>query len=103
MLDRHTKVLLGLIATGLWAIALRPLLPVHDVSAQAPAQTSSPAAAPTRVVYEVIDVDQGNTAGIYQIKKQIDGLAGDGWRAKSLSITSEATVVLMEKTVPAKP
>lgn len=102
MLDRHTKVLLGLIATALWVIALKPLLPVHNVNAQAPAQTQAQAP-PTRVVYEVIDVDQGNTSGIYQIKKQIDGFAKDGWRAKSLSITNDATVVLMEKTTPVSP
>jgi hypothetical protein len=101
MFDRHTKVLLGFIATALWVIALRPLLPVHDVNAQAPSQAPAQAQAPTRVVYEIIEVDQGNTAGIYQIKDKIDGFAKDGWRAKSLSITGDATVVLMEKTTPA--
>jgi len=101
MVDRNTKVLLALIATALWAIALRPLLPVQTAGAQAPEQTRAPA--PPRVVYEIIDVDQGNTVGIYQIKKKIDSFAKDGWRAKSLAITNDATVVLMEKTTPAGP
>jgi hypothetical protein len=94
MTTRSTKVLLGLIALALWTIALRPMLPTRDARAQTQVQSPKP----VNARYEFLEVEQGGTTGIYQLKEKLDAMASKGWRAKSVSVTDNATVVLMEKT-----
>jgi hypothetical protein len=96
MMDRTTKLLLGVIAVALWAIAVRPMLPARDAQAQA----SPPPAAEKKVkaTYEFLESEQGGTTGIYQLKEKLDGMASKGWRVKSVDVTDNATVILMEKT-----
>ena len=92
MVDRKTKVLLTLIATALWVIALRPLVPVRNADAQ-----TQQAPAPKKAHYELLEVEKGGTDGVYQLKDKVDELASKGWIAKSVAITDNATVILMEK------
>jgi hypothetical protein len=92
MADRRTKFLLGLIAVALSVIALRPLMPALDVSAQAP----GPAApAPGKISYQLVEATQ-----TFQAESSINKLAAQGWRAKSVAVGADRTVVLMEKTAP---
>jgi hypothetical protein len=101
MIDRKTKLLLALIAIALWGIVLRPLIPAREARAQSQTKTTqapAPAQAPLKSHYEFLDSDKGGTDGIYQLKDKVDQMALKGWTAKSVSITSDATVILMEKT-----
>jgi len=92
MVDRKTKVLLALIATALWAVALRPVVGARD----ADAQTQQPPP-PKKAHYELLEVEKGGTEGVYQLKDKVDAMAGKGWTAKSVAITDNATVILMER------
>jgi hypothetical protein len=91
MADRRTTFLLGLIAAALCAIALRPLLPALDASAQTPAP-GAPATA--TIAYQLVEATQ-----TFQAESSINKLAAQGWRAKSVAVGADRTVVLMEKTV----
>ena len=90
MADRWTKFWLGVIALALCAIALRPLMPARDVNAQTPA-----APAPARVSYQLVEA-----SAAFKAEGQINALATQGWRAKSIASSAGAVVVLMEKTGP---
>jgi hypothetical protein len=87
MIDRKTKLLLAAIAAALWVIALRPLLGTRPAEAQAP-----------RVEYSIVEVGRGGTLGVTEAQSKANHFAKDGWRAKALAVTDEATLVLMEKT-----
>jgi hypothetical protein len=99
MIDRKTKTLLAVIALALWTIALRPLLPARSAEAQTqqPAKVTVKTPAKEKATYEFLDVDKGGTEGIYQLKDKVDEMASKGWRAKNITITDSATVILMEK------
>jgi hypothetical protein len=90
MTDRKTKVLLGVIAAALWVIALHPLFPTRDVSAQTP---GSPAPAPGKISYQLVDMPE-----TFKAESKINSLTAQGWRAKSVAISDSHTVVLMERT-----
>ena len=96
MIDRTTKVLLGVIAVALCAIALRPMFPARDARAQAQPQPA--AEKKLKATYEFLESEQGGTTGIYQLKDKLDGMASKGWRVKSVAVTDNATVILMEKS-----
>jgi len=101
MIDRKTKLLLALIAIALWGMVLRPLVPAREARAQAPTKAQAPAQAQAKTMkshYEFLDADKGGTEGIYQLKDKVDQMALKGWTVKSIAITSDATVILMEKT-----
>ncbi|HEX6942228.1 MAG TPA: hypothetical protein VF128_04835 [Gemmatimonadaceae bacterium] len=94
MIDHRTRFVLGVIAIALCAIALRLWLPVPSAEAQTPAQQPPK---PPKAAYEFLEVEQGGTDGIYQLKDKLDGMAGKGWHAKSIAVTDNATVILLEK------
>jgi hypothetical protein len=96
MVDRRIRILLTLIALALWTIALRPWLPARD----AQAQQQAPPQAPKKAYYEFLDAEKGGTEGIYQLKDKVDDMARKGWCAKSVAITDNATVILLERTEP---
>jgi hypothetical protein len=98
MIDRKTKLLLALIAIALWGIVLRPLIPAREARAQAQTKTQATVQTPMKSHYEFLDADKGGTEGIYQLKDKVDQMALKGWTAKSVAITGDATVILMEKT-----
>ncbi len=96
MIDHRTRFVLGVIAVALCAIALRLWLPVPGAEAQAPARTTEQPK-PKKAAYDFLDVEQGGTDGIYQLKDKLDGMAAKGWHAKSIAVTDNATVILLEK------
>jgi len=97
MADRQTKLLLGVIAGALCVIALRPLLPARDASAQTAAPAQQQAPKPLLAKYEILSKDTGGDAGVFLLTKDIDQMAAKGWRVKDVAITEQATVVVMEK------
>ena len=94
MADRQTRFLLGLIAIALCVIALRPMFPARDVIAQTPGP-GAPARAPGKVSYQLVEMPE-----TFKAESKINTLAADGWRAKSVAVGTDRTVVLMEKTMP---
>lgn len=94
MIDHRTRFVLWVIAIALCAVALRPWLPVPSAEAQTPTQQPPK---PHKAAYEFLEVEQGGTDGIYQLKDKLDGMAGKGWHAKSIAVTDNATVILLEK------
>jgi len=92
MIDRPTKFLLGIIAVAICLIALRPLLPALDASAQTPGPG---APAPAKISYQLVEATQ-----TFQAESNINKLAAQGWRAKSVAVGTDRTVVLMERTSP---
>ncbi len=88
MNDRRTKLLLGIIAVALCVIAVRPLIPVQNVSAQTPG-----APAPARFSYQLVEAAQ-----TFQAESKINKLATEGWHATSVAVGADRTVVLMQKT-----
>lgn len=96
MTDRQTKLLLGIIAMALCVIAVRPLFPARDASAQT-SSPGTPAPKPLLARYEVLSNSTGGDGGVFLLKKDIDQMAAKGWRMKDVAITDQATVVVMEK------
>lgn len=92
MIDSRTKLLLGIIAVLLCVIAVRPLFPTRDVSAQT-AAPGAPAPAPARISYQLVEENQP-----FQAEAKINKLAAQGWRATSVAVSTDKTVVLLEKT-----
>lgn len=94
MIDHRTRFVLWIIAIALCAIALRPWLPIPNAEAQTSAQQPP---RPKKATYDFLEVGQGGTDGIYQLKDKLDGMASKGWHAKSIAVTDNATVILLEK------
>ena len=94
MADRQTRFWLGLIAIALCVIALRPMLPARDVSAQT-AGPGAPARAPGKVSYQLVEMPE-----TFKVESKINTLAAQGWRATSVAVGASGTIVLMEKTAP---
>jgi hypothetical protein len=92
MTDRRTKLLLCIIAGALCVIALRPLFPTRNVSAQT-AAPGAPAPAPPQISYQLVEENQP-----FQAEAKINKLATQGWRARNVAVSTDKTVVLMEKT-----
>jgi len=90
MTDRRTRLLLGIIAGALCVIALRPLFPAFDAGAQTPGPGAS---APAQISYQLVDSEHP-----FQAEATINKLAAQGWRAKSVTMVADRTIVLMEKT-----
>jgi len=94
MADRQTKFLLGLIAIALCVIALRPMFPARDVNAQTPGP-GSPVRAPGKVSYQLVEMPE-----TFKAESKINTLAAQGWRATSVAVGTDRTVVLLERTAP---
>ena len=94
MADRQTRFLLGLIAIALCVIALRPMFSEREVSAQT-AGPGAPAKAPGKVSYQLVEAPEA-----FKTESKINTLAAEGWRARSVAVGTDRTIVLMEKTTP---
>ena len=94
MADRQTKILLGLVAIALCVIALRPMFPARDVSAQT-AGPGAPAKVPGKTSYQLVEMPE-----TFKVESKINTLAAQGWRATSVAVGADRTVVLMEKMTP---
>ena len=94
MIDRQTKLLLGIIAGALCVIALRPMVDARDLRAQT-AVPAAPAPAPQQISYQLVETDL-----TFQAEDKINKLAAKGWRATSVAVGADHTVVLMQKTMP---
>jgi len=94
MADRQTRFLLGLIAVVLCVMALRPMIPARDVSAQT-AGPGAPAKVPGKISYQLVEMPE-----TFKVESKINTLAAQGWRATSVAVGADRTVVLMEKATP---